>query len=81
MSGFEFPLPCRLYGTSVHGADVEDCETMEDVQAFLRHPHYGQVQIVTGDDPRTWTVVPEELCNLHPIGDRDADEDDTEEVA
>lgn len=69
----------RLIGTSVHGVDVEDCGTMEDVRAFLRHPHYGPVQIVTGDDPRTWTVVPARLCTLRPTESRDADEDGIEE--
>lgn len=70
----EYPLV--LQGADIHGWDTEECCTPEDVRAYLRHPHYGSVRIVTDeDDGSAWVEVPAALCNLRPAEDMDSDAD------
>lgn len=66
----------RIQGRNVHGWDTENMESMDDVRAFLRHPHYGSVTAIINGKQRF--RVPVGLCNLRPIEDRDRDEEEIE---
>lgn len=68
--------PVVLQGADIHGWDTETCYNDADVKAYLAHPHYGRVRIVTyEDDDSEWVEVPAALCNLRPAEQQDSDEE------
>jgi len=68
--------PVVLQGADIHGWDTETCYNDADVKAYLAHPHYGRVRIVTDeDDDSEWVEVPAALCNLRPAEQQDSDEE------
>lgn len=66
----------RIQGMNVHGWDTEDMESMDDVRAYLRHPHYGSITAIINGEQRF--EVPAGLCNLRPIENQDRDEEEME---
>ncbi len=61
----------RMQGVDVHGWDTEDMESMDDVRAYLRRPHYGSITAIINGEQRF--EVPAGLCNLRPAKNRDRD--------
>ena len=64
----------RMQGVDVHGWDTRDMESMEDIRAYLRCPHYGSITAIINGERRF--EVPAGLCNLRPRENRFRDEED-----
>ena len=64
----------RMQGVDVHGWDTRDMESMNDVRAYLRSPHYGSITAIINGERRF--EVPAGLCNLRPRENRFRDEED-----
>ena len=64
----------RMQGVDVHGWDTRDMESMDDIRAYLRSPHYGSITAIINGEQRF--EVPAGLCNLRPRENRFRDEED-----
>lgn len=50
-----------LQGHDRHGFDTETCYNMEDVKAYLRHPHHGNIHAYIDGCWEKHFLVPEGL--------------------